>query len=138
MRIPLRCLLQCLVYACRIQPRLTPADVASLVDLLHHLMLRTRGYPFTLLGDPVPSYYNTEDYTAASIACTALYRAALWLLYGWGHICVHAEGRGAGDMASWQQAGIVLVALVSALLPKDIPGALDDEADDQLLGDLCM
>lgn len=37
-------------------------------------------------------------------------------------------------MASWQQAGIVLVALVSTLLPKEIPGGLDDEADDQLLG----
>ena len=46
------------------------------------------------------------------------------------------QGRGAGAMASWQQAGIVLVALVSTLLPKEIPGALDDEADDQLLGEL--
>ncbi len=38
-------MLQCLVYCCRIQPRLTPADVASLIDLLHHLVLRTRGTP---------------------------------------------------------------------------------------------
>lgn len=51
-------------------------------------------------------------------------------------MAVAMQGRGAGDMASWQQAGIVLVALVSTLLPKEIPGALDDEADDQLLGEL--
>lgn len=49
---------------------------------------------------------------------------------------VAIQGRGAGDMASWQQSFIVLVALVLTLLPKEIPGALDDEADDQLLGAL--
>lgn len=37
-------------------------------------------------------------------------------------------------MASWQQACIVLVVLVLALLPKETPGPLDDEVDDQLLG----
>ena len=62
---------------------------------------------------------------------------AICLLQHGSHV-VHAEGRGAGDMASWQQAGIVLVALVSALLPKEFPGTLDDEADDQLLGEFCI
>ena len=41
-----------------------------------------------------------------------------------------------GDLASWQQASNVLVALVLTLMPREQPGAGVDEADDQLLGDL--
>ena len=39
---------QCLVYALHVQPRVLPADVEALVDLLHSLALRTRGACRTL------------------------------------------------------------------------------------------
>jgi hypothetical protein len=43
-------------------------------------------------------------------------------------------GRGASDLAAWQQASSVLVALVQALLPAEGPEGLLDEADEQRLG----
>ncbi len=50
--------------------------------------------------------------------------------------CVHTIGRGMGDLASWQQASNVLVALLLTLMPREQPGAGIEEEDDQLLGDL--
>lgn len=43
-------------------------------------------------------------------------------------------GRGAADMAAWQQASSVLAALVQALLPVEGPEGMPDEADEQRLG----
>jgi hypothetical protein len=107
-------LAQCLVYALRIQPRVTPGDVAALVDLLHHMVVRTKGEGCCIA---------CNEGCLGSAPVTAQKRAA---------------GRGAGDLASWQQAAVVLVALVLALLPREVPGAGDDDADDddQVLGQL--
>lgn len=48
-RLPITChppmlqvLCECLVYACCIQQRMTPSDVADLADLLHRLGLKAR------------------------------------------------------------------------------------------------
>lgn len=43
-------------------------------------------------------------------------------------------GRGATDMAAWQQASAVLVALVQTLLPVEGAEGILDEADEQRLG----
>ena len=42
-------------------------------------------------------------------------------------------GRGAADMAAWQQAASVLAALVQALLTVEGPEGVPDEADEQRL-----
>ena len=48
--------------------------------------------------------------------------------------CLSFAGRGASDLAAWQQASSVLVALVQALLPAEGPEGMLNEADEQRLG----
>ncbi|CAK0757624.1 hypothetical protein CVIRNUC_002556 [Coccomyxa viridis] len=52
------------------------------------------------------------------------------------HLALRTRGRGAADMAAWQQASSVLAALVQALLPVEGPEGMPDEADEQRLGKL--
>ena len=109
---------QCLVYALHVQPRVLPADVEALVDLLHSLALRTRGASCTLSTKP-PQHL-----------CPVL-KGLVMLSAG-----APGAGTGAGDMAAQHHAAVVLLALLLALLPgkpADAPGEAED-ADDQALG----
>ena len=77
--------LQCLVLACRMQPRVTPGDVIALVDLLHHMVLRTKGalrnFSVIVPGQTAihPLYMEVRGHVCCSVQRLSLVLRLHWL-----------------------------------------------------------
>lgn len=116
------------MYACCIKQRLTSADIASLVDLTHHLALKVKG------GCSMPgvgcSFLSCVGMLLASKGTALLLSST----YSLGPQPFYSAGAAAGEFSLQQQAYVVLLSTLLTLAPLENLEPAEAEADARALG----